>query len=60
MKLRIICLYIQIVNFEVTYDRAFQNPNVSQSQIKSSLKLKMVLKPFRTEEAIETWLGQSV
>lgn len=59
MKLIIICLYIQIVNFKVTYDKVFQNTNVSQIQTKSSLELKIVLKPFGTEEAIEPWLRQS-
>lgn len=47
-----------MVNFEVTYDKGFQNSYVSESQSKCSLELKMVLKPFGTAEAIETWLRQ--
>jgi len=46
------------VNFEVMHDKIFQNFYISESQTKSSLQLKMVLKPFGTEEALEAWLRQ--
>lgn len=40
------------------FDRAFQNSSVNESYAKSSPELRMLLKPFWTEEAAETWLQQ--
>lgn len=40
------------------FDKAFQNSSVNESYTKSSPELRMVLKPFWTEEAAEIWLQQ--
>lgn len=37
------------------FDKAFQNSSVNESYTKSSPELRMVLKPFWTEEAAEIW-----